>query len=256
MPFYRVDAAEDADAGRPLGLRRGRGAFDARVDDRRRARRARIEPVELGEYRLGRRDESGGPPPQDAPGGAPSGRTGVGAGADDERAAGERVGQRQTERVRGPGVGVEQLDGPARGPCGADQRSRSPDSGRVYSGKRGRDLRMTISLRPSFRSAGVVDGLLQDKTFERLPSFFEFLTATSFQYFAQAGMEFVVLEVGMGGRLDATNVTEPRVAVITNVGFDHIEFLGSTLADIAREKAGVIKAGCSVVSGCEQPEAA
>ena len=66
----------------------------------------------------------------------------------------------------------------------------------------------------------------------------------------------MVLEVGMGGRLDATNVTQPRVAVITNVGLDHVEFLGSNLADIGREKAGVIKPGTPVVCGCEQEEAA
>jgi dihydrofolate synthase/folylpolyglutamate synthase len=101
-----------------------------------------------------------------------------------------------------------------------------------------------------------VESLLEAKTLAQLPSFFEFLTATGFHYFAQAGAGFVVLEVGMGGRLDATNVTQPRVAVITNVGLDHTEFLGCTLAEIGREKAGVIKAGTPVVSGCEEGEAA
>jgi dihydrofolate synthase/folylpolyglutamate synthase len=102
----------------------------------------------------------------------------------------------------------------------------------------------------------VVEGLLEEKSLGQLPSFFEFLTATGFHYFAQAGASFVVLEVGMGGRLDATNVTQPRVAVITNIGLDHVEFLGSTLAAIGREKAGVIKPGTPVVCGCEQGEAA
>jgi dihydrofolate synthase/folylpolyglutamate synthase len=102
----------------------------------------------------------------------------------------------------------------------------------------------------------VVEGLLEEKTLGKLPSFFEFLTATGFHYFAQAGVDFLVLEVGMGGRLDATNVTQPRVAVITNIGLDHVEFLGSTLAAIGREKAGVIKPGTPVVCGCEQGEAA
>jgi dihydrofolate synthase/folylpolyglutamate synthase len=102
----------------------------------------------------------------------------------------------------------------------------------------------------------VVESLLEEKALGQLPSFFEFLTATGFHYFAQAGAGFVVLEVGMGGRLDATNVTQPRVAVITNVGLDHLEFLGSTLADIGREKAGVIKHGAPVVCGCEHGEAA
>jgi len=102
----------------------------------------------------------------------------------------------------------------------------------------------------------VVEGLLEEKALGQLPSFFEFLTATGFFYFAQAGAGFVVLEVGMGGRLDATNVTQPRVAVITNVGLDHVEFLGSSLAEIGREKAGVIKPGTPVVCGCEPGEAA
>jgi len=102
----------------------------------------------------------------------------------------------------------------------------------------------------------VVEGLLKDKALTQLPSFFEFLTAAGFLYFAQAGVDFSVLEVGMGGRLDATNVTQPRVAVITNVGLDHVEFLGSSLADISREKAGVIKPGRPVVCGCEEGEAA
>jgi dihydrofolate synthase/folylpolyglutamate synthase len=102
----------------------------------------------------------------------------------------------------------------------------------------------------------VVEGLLKEKSLRQLPSFFEFLTAAGFHYFAQAGVSFAVLEVGMGGRLDATNVTQPRVAVITNVGLDHVEFLGSTLAQIGREKAGVIKLGTTVICGCEQGEAA
>jgi dihydrofolate synthase/folylpolyglutamate synthase len=69
-------------------------------------------------------------------------------------------------------------------------------------------------------------------------------------------VEFAVLEVGMGGRLDATNVTEPRVAIITNIDLDHEEYLGSTHAAIAHEKAGVIKPGRPVISACGHPEAA
>lgn len=86
-------------------------------------------------------------------------------------------------------------------------------------------------------------------------SYFELLTATAFLHFAQSRVDFAVLEVGMGGRLDATNVTDPRVAVITNVDLDHEEILGRTHSLIAREKAGVIKPGRPVVSGCEHPEA-
>lgn len=86
---------------------------------------------------------------------------------------------------------------------------------------------------------------------ERRLSYFEYLTATAFLYFARTQVEIAVLEVGMGGRLDATNVAEPLVSVITNVALDHEQFLGSTVEAIALEKAGVIKPGCPVVSGCE-----
>jgi dihydrofolate synthase/folylpolyglutamate synthase len=101
-----------------------------------------------------------------------------------------------------------------------------------------------------------VDRLLEQKLLEFRPSFFEFLTATAFLHFARARVEFAVLEVGMGGRLDATNITEPRVVVITNIALDHQEFLGTTHAAIAGEKAGVIKPGRPVVSACAHPEAA
>lgn len=100
-----------------------------------------------------------------------------------------------------------------------------------------------------------VERLLERKDFEARPSFFEYLTATAFLHFAQAPVDFAVLEVGMGGRLDATNVTEPRVAVITNIALDHQQFLGETVKAIAAEKAGVIKPGRPVVSTCEDPEA-
>jgi dihydrofolate synthase / folylpolyglutamate synthase len=99
-----------------------------------------------------------------------------------------------------------------------------------------------------------VEGLVDAGVLPHYPSFFEYLTATAFQHFARAGVDFTVLEVGMGGRLDATNVTDASVAVITNVDLDHEEFLGNTLTAIASEKAGVIKPGRPVVSGCEHPE--
>ncbi|MBZ5514463.1 MAG: bifunctional folylpolyglutamate synthase/dihydrofolate synthase [Acidobacteriia bacterium] len=101
-----------------------------------------------------------------------------------------------------------------------------------------------------------VERLLAARTLPARPSFFEFLTAVAFLHFAQARAGFAVLEVGLGGRLDATNVTEPRVAVITNIELDHQEILGKTHAAIAREKAGVIKPGRPVVSGVSHPEAA
>src|ERR1700743_2854755 len=72
------------------------------------------------------------------------------------------------------------------------------------------------------------------------PSFFEMLTAMAFEYFASAGIEIAVLEVGLGGRLDATNIVDPCISVITDIDFDHQMFLGNTLPEIAREKAGII----------------
>jgi dihydrofolate synthase/folylpolyglutamate synthase len=80
------------------------------------------------------------------------------------------------------------------------------------------------------------------------PSFFEMLTAMAFEYFARSRPEMVVLEVGMGGRLDATNVIEPRVSLITDIALDHQRFLGETITEIAREKAGVIRRGGAVVT--------
>jgi len=105
---------------------------------------------------------------------------------------------------------------------------------------------------------------LVDRTAERLvedgelpwhPSFFEMLTAIGFEYFAQNKVDIAVLEVGMGGRLDATNVVEPRVSVITDISLDHQKFLGNTVAEIAREKAGIIRQGGVVVTLPQQPQA-
>lgn len=86
------------------------------------------------------------------------------------------------------------------------------------------------------------------------PTFFEVTTAMAFSCFAEEGVELAVVEVGMGGRLDATNVITPLVSVITNIGMDHAEFLGDTLDKIAYEKAGIIKPGVPLVTGATQPE--
>ncbi|MCM2265554.1 MAG: bifunctional folylpolyglutamate synthase/dihydrofolate synthase [Desulfuromonadales bacterium] len=87
-------------------------------------------------------------------------------------------------------------------------------------------------------------------------TFFEATTALALLAFRQAGVEVVVLETGMGGRLDATNAVEPAACLITPVALDHQEHLGATLAAIAAEKAGIIKTGVPVVSGVQAPEAA
>ena len=81
------------------------------------------------------------------------------------------------------------------------------------------------------------------------PSFFELTTALAFKYFAEAKVDVAVIEVGMGGRLDCTNIIEPDLSVITNISFDHTLFLGHTLAAIAGEKAGIIKTNTPVVVG-------
>jgi len=81
------------------------------------------------------------------------------------------------------------------------------------------------------------------------PSFFELTTILAFKYFEQTGVDYAVVEVGMGGRLDSTNIVNPELCVITNISLDHTEFLGNTLAEIAAEKAGIIKPGIPVVVG-------
>ena len=87
------------------------------------------------------------------------------------------------------------------------------------------------------------------------PSFFEVLTAMAFEYFARARVDLAVLEVGMGGRLDATNVIEPQLSIITDISLDHEKFLGHTVAEIAQEKVGIIRAGSPVVTLPQTPEA-
>jgi dihydrofolate synthase/folylpolyglutamate synthase len=87
------------------------------------------------------------------------------------------------------------------------------------------------------------------------PTFFEVSTAIAFELFRRAGVEVAVIEVGLGGRFDATNVIQPIVAAITTIAFDHQQHLGNTLAQIAFEKAGIIKPGMTVVAGALPPDA-
>jgi len=102
----------------------------------------------------------------------------------------------------------------------------------------------------------VIDFVEQHRSFfEPLhPSFFELTTAMAFNYFAEQQVDVAVIEVGLGGRLDCTNIIRPDLCVITNISFDHIQFLGDTLAKIAAEKAGIIKPGIPVVIGETTPE--
>lgn len=83
-------------------------------------------------------------------------------------------------------------------------------------------------------------------------SFFEMTVGMAFQYFADQKVDVAIIEVGLGGRLDATNVITPEISVITNIGIDHTQFLGNTITSIAREKAGIIKTGIPVVIGRKQ----
>lgn len=97
----------------------------------------------------------------------------------------------------------------------------------------------------------VVDFVREEKSFfEPLhPSFFELTTALAFLYFKEQKVDVAVVEVGLGGRLDCTNIIRPLVSVITNISFDHTQFLGNTLAKIASEKAGIIKEGIPAIIG-------
>ncbi|HAT62874.1 MAG TPA: dihydrofolate synthase [Prevotella sp.] len=102
----------------------------------------------------------------------------------------------------------------------------------------------------------VVDFVAQNRDFfEPLhPSFFELTTALAFKYFADQKVDIAVIEVGLGGRLDCTNIIKPAFSIITNISFDHTQFLGNTLAKIAAEKAGIIKPHVPVIIGETTPE--
>ena len=100
-----------------------------------------------------------------------------------------------------------------------------------------------------------VESLMASGKLAAHPTFFECVTAIAFIAFAQHHVDFAIYEVGLGGRLDATNIVEPEVAIITPVDFDHENFLGHSIEEIAAEKAGIIKPGAWVVSASERPEA-
>ncbi|MEE8472545.1 MAG: folylpolyglutamate synthase/dihydrofolate synthase family protein [Dehalococcoidia bacterium] len=109
--------------------------------------------------------------------------------------------------------------------------------------------RMVARYRP------VIDALKHSAPYGRLTTF-EVLVALAFAYFREKGVTFQVMEAGMGGRLDATNVIHPQVSIITPISLDHVEVLGPTLEKIAREKSGIIKEGSPVVIAPQPPEAA
>ena len=106
-----------------------------------------------------------------------------------------------------------------------------------------------------FRVHDTAQQLVLDQKLGQLPSFFETLTAMAFLHFAAAEVDFAVLEVGMGGRLDATNIVDPRLSIVTDISLDHTEWLGPTIAAIAREKAGILRPSGTLVTLPQHPEA-
>jgi dihydrofolate synthase / folylpolyglutamate synthase len=101
----------------------------------------------------------------------------------------------------------------------------------------------------------IIEQLLANSTLRAHPTFFECVTAIAFAHFAEANVEFAIFETGLGGRLDSTNIVNPQVSVITRVDFDHENFLGHSLREIAAEKAGIIKRGVPVVIAEQREEA-
>jgi dihydrofolate synthase/folylpolyglutamate synthase len=100
-----------------------------------------------------------------------------------------------------------------------------------------------------------IESLLASGRLAAHPTYFECVTALAFVAFRDQGVNFAVYEVGLGGRLDATNIVQPEIALITTIDFDHENFLGHSVAEIAAEKAGIIKPGATVVSSVENSEA-
>ena len=106
-----------------------------------------------------------------------------------------------------------------------------------------------------FRVHDAAQKLVIEGCFPQLPSFFEILTAQALLHFAESHVDIAVLEVGMGGRLDATNIVDPILSIITDISLDHTEWLGSTIAAISREKAGILRRNGTLITLPQHPEA-
>ena len=122
----------------------------------------------------------------------------------------------------------------------------------LYTSPHLKDYRERIRINGELISKDfVVDFVSSHKTFfeTNALSFFEMSVGMAFAYFAQEQVDIAVVEVGLGGRLDSTNILNPEVSVITNIGLDHTQFLGTTLEAIAGEKAGIIKPNTPIVIG-------
>ena len=131
----------------------------------------------------------------------------------------------------------------------------------LYTSPHLKDFRERIKINGQMMpESAVVDWVGNFKSNNELwkiqPSFFELTVAMAFDYFAHQEIDVAVMEVGLGGRLDSTNIITPDVSIITNIGLDHTNLLGDTLEKIAGEKAGIIKTGVPVVIGTTQPETA
>ena len=127
----------------------------------------------------------------------------------------------------------------------------------LYTSPHLKDFRERIKINGKMISKEtVVDFVQQYKTdFEKIEmSFFEFTVAMAFHYFSEGEVDIAIIETGLGGRLDSTNIINPLVSVITNIGFDHTSLLGNTIQEIANEKAGIIKQNTPVVIGRKQKE--
>jgi dihydrofolate synthase/folylpolyglutamate synthase len=106
-----------------------------------------------------------------------------------------------------------------------------------------------------FRVHDAAQQLVLEERLPQLPSYFEILTAQALLYFAEQRAEFAVLEVGMGGRLDATNIVDPLLSVVTDISLDHTEWLGTTIGAITREKAGILRRNGTLITLPQHPEA-
>jgi dihydrofolate synthase / folylpolyglutamate synthase len=106
-----------------------------------------------------------------------------------------------------------------------------------------------------FRVHDAAQQLVLDGALAQMPSYFEMLTAQALLHFAEARVEIAVLEVGMGGRLDATNIVDPLLSIVTDISLDHTEWLGSTIAAIAREKAGILRRNGTLITLPQHPDA-
>ena len=125
----------------------------------------------------------------------------------------------------------------------------------LYTSPHLKDFRERIKINGKMISQNqVIEFVKKNKTeFEKINmSFFEYTVAMAFDYFAESQVDIAIIETGLGGRLDSTNIISPELSVITNIGYDHTNLLGSKLEQIAKEKAGIIKKNTPVVIGRKQ----